>query len=272
MLRPVENYPALLHEEKQHKSLIIADLHLGWETNLTRKGIHIPSQTLKTLRKLLQLINKTTPDTIIIIGDIKHTVAKAEPSEWQDIPKFFETLKGKIEDIRIIRGNHDGNIQPLLPPAIQVHPPTGMALNAIGLFHGHTWPARKLLKCRTLVMGHVHPTIAFRDVIGFYIATPVWIKAEYDNAKLVAAFIKSKRVKKSTLKRERILGKSKINQLFIMPCFNDFLGGRPINREYKRRKYTGPILRSEAFDINRSEVYLLDGTFLGTIKQLRGIG
>jgi putative SbcD/Mre11-related phosphoesterase len=271
MLTLVENYPALLHEEKQHKSLIIADLHLGWEANLTRKGIHVPSQTLKTLRKLLQLIDKTTPDTIIIMGDIKHTVAKAEPSEWQDIPKFFETLKGKIEDIRIIRGNHDGNIQPLLPPAIQVHPSTGMMLNAIGLFHGHTWPPPKLLKCRTLVMGHVHPTIAFRDGIGVYITTPVWIKAEYNNAKLVAAVIKSKHTKKSTLKREKFAENSKINQLLIMPCFNDFLGGRPINRKYKRRKYIGPILRSEAINIDKAEVYLLDGTYLGTIEQLRGI-
>lgn len=272
MLTPVENFPALLHEKEQQKSLIIADLHLGWETNLIRKGVHIPSQTSKTLHKLIQLIDKTTPDSVIILGDIKHTVAKAELSEWQDIPKFFETLKGKIADIQIIRGNHDGNIAPLLPPTIQIHPSTGITLNTIGLFHGHTWPAQKLLKCRTLIMGHVHPTITFRDASGFYIATPVWIKAEYDNAKLAAAFIKSKYTKKSTQKIERFLKKPKNNQLIIMPCFNDFLGGRPINRKAKGRKYVGPILRSEVIDIDEAEVYLLEGTFLGTIKQLKGIG
>jgi hypothetical protein len=31
----------------------------------------------------------------------------------------------------------------------------------------------------------------------------------------------------------------------------------------------GPVLRSEAVDISTSEIYLLDGTYLGTLNQLR---
>jgi hypothetical protein len=33
----------------------------------------------------------------------------------------------------------------------------------------------------------------------------------------------------------------------------------------------GPVLRSEAVDLPNSEIYLLDGTYLGTLNQLRKV-
>ena len=58
-----------------------------------------------------------------------------------------------------------------------------------------------------------------------------------------------------------------------MPSFNDFLGGRPLNERrsgrFKAEMVTGPVLRSEAVDMRAAEAYLLDGTLLGTIEQLR---
>ncbi len=61
-----------------------------------------------------------------------------------------------------------------------------------------------------------------------------------------------------------------------MPSFNDFLGGRPVNETRSRKEIgsealIGPILRSEAVDVDNSELYLLDGTYLGTLNQLRNL-
>ena len=275
MITLVKDYPALLHKQKQHKTLIIADLHLGWEINLAKKGIHIPSQMPKILQKLLQLMNKTKPNTLIILGDVKHSVVKAEPSEWRDIPEFFKTIKTRVNDIQVIRGNHDGNLEPLLPPTVQLHPSTGITLNTTGLFHGHTWPAKKLLNCNTLIMGHAHPTVAFRDFLGFRITTPVWIKAKCNTEKLASAYLKGKHIKTNTNPTATIQKKfnikPRVKQLIIMPCFNDFLGGRPINKKRERKSYIGPILRSEAINRDKAEVYMLDGTFLGTIEQLKAL-
>lgn len=269
MLTPVKNYPALLHTQKGHKTLIIADLHLGWEMNLARKGIHIPSQSHKILQKLLHLMSITHPKTLVVLGDVKDTIAKAESGEWKDIPEFFETLTTQISDIQIIRGNHDGNLEPLLPPTVRLHPSTSIALNTIGIFHGHTWPSRSLMNCTTLVMGHVHPTVAFRDHVGFLITMPVWVKAEIDTAKFETVYKKHRRTK-PTKSSEEDRVKPRVKRLFMMPCFNDFLGGRPINRK-RERSYIGPILRSEAVNINNAHAYLLDGTFLGTVDQLRAL-
>lgn len=273
MLKPVRDYPALIHTQNQHKTLIIADLHLGWEINLAQKGIHIPSQTTKILQKLLEIVGTTNPKTLVILGDVKHTIAKAEPGEWKDIPEFFEALRAKIDDIQIIRGNHDGNLEPLLLQNMGLHPSTGIVINSLGLFHGHTWPAKKLLDSTTLIMGHVHPTVSFRDAQGFQITSPVWIKIKLNKEKSAISHLKGRHAKTSTTlstQREQF-AKSKAKQLLIMPCFNDFLGGRPINRKGEHRSYIGPVLRSEATSIEKGEVYLLDGTYLGTVEQLRSL-
>jgi hypothetical protein len=267
MITPIKNYPAFLHKENNRKILIITDLHLGWETHLTRRGIHLPSQMPKIRKKLLQIINITNPNGLIILGDVKHTIAKAEQGEWRDIPEFFTDIEAKVSNIQIIRGNHDGNLEPLLLPTIEMHPSTGTTLNDVGLFHGHTWPAEKLLSCHTLIMGHVHPTVAFRDYLGLQTTSPVWIRVNLNTKKLK---IKKRRNMKKTTK-EKLDLEPKTEQLIIMPCFNDFLGGRPINRQSKHRSYIGPILRSDAVNIETAEAYLLDGTFLGRIKQLRAL-
>jgi hypothetical protein len=54
------------------------------------------------------------------------------------------------------------------------------------------------------------------------------------------------------------------------------LGGRPVNSKRMEEKHAGeglgPILRSGAVDFENAEVHLLDGTYLGRVKQLRAFG
>jgi hypothetical protein len=277
MITPLLPYPAALIKTEKTRIIAIADLHIGWEMALSQRGIHVPSQTSKLIKKLTDLLSAYKPEKLLILGDVKHTVATAEISEWQDIPDFFNELKRQIEDILIIRGNHDGNLEPLLPENITVLPATGATMGEVGFFHGHRWPSPALLKCKTLVMAHVHPTIALRDPAGFRITRQVWVKVGCDKNRLTEILLQKHKIRtetnaeKTLLKHYRI--KPKTSQLFIMPSFNDFLGGRPLNeREYSGKtdeRIVGPVLRSEAVDMKNAETYLLDGTFLGTLNQLQ---
>jgi putative SbcD/Mre11-related phosphoesterase len=278
MITPLIPYPAALIKTPKRRTLVITDLHIGWEIALSHKGIHVPTQTPKLLQKLRDLLFTYKPDKLLILGDVKHTVATAKMGEWQDIPNFFNELKGQIKEIQVIRGNHDGNLEPLLPENIEILPATGAPAGGIGLFHGHRWPLLSLLKCETLMMGHVHPVVAFRDPAGFRIRKQVWVKAECNGNKLAEVLLQKHKIRieksaEDTLwKRFGI--KPETSQLFIMPSFNDFLGGRPLNRRKpgetaKARAIAGPVLRSEAVDMENAEIYLLDGTFLGTSNQLR---
>jgi len=278
MLKLLLPQPAALIKTEKTKTFVIADPHLGWEMALRDKGIHVPSQSSKLLQKLATLLSKYKPDALLILGDIKYTVVSAEPGEWHDIPDFFNELKNYVEDIAIVRGNHDANLEPLLPESVKFLPATGTVVDDVGLFHGHKWPSPALLRCKTLIMGHLHPVVVFRDPAGFKITRQVWVKAKCDTTQLSKTLLQKQQIKikgtpEETVKKHYNF-KPRTTQLFIMPSFNDFLGGRPINETKTRRKgqtspMIGPALRSEAVDLDNSEIYLLDGTYLGTLNQLK---
>ena len=281
MITPLTPHPAALVKEGKTRTLVVADLHIGWEIALSERGIHVPTQTPKILQKLKALISTYKPQRLLILGDVKHTVAAAEIGEWHDVPDFFNDLKNQVDEIIIIRGNHDGNLEPLLPEGIKILPSSGTVIGEVGLFHGHRWPSPTLLKCRTLAMGHVHPVIALRDPAGFKITRQIWVKAKCDKNKLAKILLQKHGItvednpQKTMLKHYKITPKT--SQLFIMPSFNEFLGGKPLNEknsggEAKGEKILGPVLRAEAVDMENAEVYLLDGTFLGTLSQLRVLG
>jgi len=276
MITPLFPHPAALLKTQKTRTMVIADLHIGWEMALAEKGIHVPTQTPKLLKKLVALTTTYKPQNLLILGDVKHTVAKAEIGEWHDIPNFFNELKKQAQEISVIRGNHDGSLEPLLPETVKIQPATGITMGEIGFFHGHQWPSPTLLGCKTLVMGHVHPVVAFRDPAGFRISRQVWVKADCDAAALTKVLLQKHGIKLEKTPEETLRKHFKINarttQLFIMPSFNDFLGGRPLNErrlDQPKTDIVGPVLRSEAVNMENAETYLLDGTFLGTLSQLK---
>lgn len=277
MITPLPPYPAALLRVANERTMVIADLHIGWEIALSKEGIHVPTQTPKLLKKLLDLLFMYNPQKLLILGDVKHTVATAEKAEWKDVPDFFTELRKHVKEILVLRGNHDGNLDPLLPEKVKTLPATGLALNDVGFFHGHQWPSPSLLRCKTLVMGHVHPVVAFRDPAGFRVTRQVWIKAGCNTIELTKVLLEKQKLKivdspEVTLRKHYRI-KARTSQLFIMPSFNDFLGGRPLNEKRLMKKndaerVAGPVLRSGAVDMKKAEAYLLDGTFLGTLEQL----
>jgi len=281
MITPLIPYPAALIKTRKTRTLVIADLHIGWELTLSQSGIHVPTQMPKLLQNLEKLVLTYKPEKLLILGDVKHTVASAKIGEWQNVPEFFNKLRKQMENIQVIRGNHDGNLKPLLPENIAVLSEADAIEGEIGLFHGHRWPSPALLKCRTLMMGHVHPIVAFHDPAGFRITRQVWVKVECNGTKLAETLLQKHKIeiKESVAEtlRKHYKTKSHTSQLFIMPSFNDFLGGRPLNRRKqeateKTKRSLGPVLRSEAVDMENAEIFLLDGTFLGTLNQLRTLG
>ena len=138
MLTLLLPYPAALVKTAKKRILVIADPHIGWETALQKKGIHVPSQTPKILNKLVVLLELHKPDELLIIGDVKFTVVTTEPGEWHDIPDFFTELQRHVSDISVIRGNHDANLEPLLPENVKLRPPAGIVVGDVGLFHGQS--------------------------------------------------------------------------------------------------------------------------------------
>jgi uncharacterized protein len=274
MFKLLMPYPAAQIKMGKTKVLLIADPHIGWEMALQQKGIHVPTQTPKLLSKLVSLISKIKPDKLVIVGDVKYSVTSHEFGEWQDIPNFFSELQKVVGEIAVVRGNHDANLEPLLNEKISFLSASGAVFGDVGVFHGHKWPSPELLACKTLVMGHLHPVVVFRDPAGFKLTRQVWLKVACNTEVLTRVLLEKNNIKiagspQQTL-REHFKIKAKSAELFIMPSFNDFLGGRPINEsKFGDESLIGPVLRSIAVDVAGSEVFMLDGTYLGVLSQLK---
>lgn len=269
ILEPISTFPALILKKNSEKVLVVSDLHIGWETSLAKQGIHISSQTPKIIEKILELIKNHDPSSLILLGDVKHTIAGIELSEWQEVPDFFKKISENISDINIILGNHDGNLKSLVPKNVKIFGAKGTILGGIGVFHGHAWPSIELLGCNYLVMGHLHPVITLRDNFGFRTTRQVWIKTYCDIKKIARSLFKSKKNYKNM--NEIIERENRTLELLIMPSFNEILSGQPVNMNdtHYGDLFFGPILRSDGVEIEEAEVYLLDRTFLGKIKDLK---
>jgi len=282
-LRQIGSEPALLLRRGKEKIIVVGDLHIGWEVTLSRQGIHIPSQTSKMLARLREIIRAEKPTRIIMIGDVKHSVSGAELEEWRDVPEFFEELAKLVPCIQVVLGNHDGNLEPLTPSNVQLLPATGIELwKKFGLIHGHAWPGPELLACETLIIGHLHPAITLRDALGYRFTKPVWIVAPCDVQKLIPGALKAsskaaaKRANVQQFLEERFHVEPSVRRCIFVPPFNDFLGGRPVNSKRIEETHAGeglgPIVRSGAVDLENADIQLLDGTYLGRVRELRAFG
>jgi len=246
----IQNSPALLIEEES--TLVIGDLHIGLAYKIYRSGINIPRQLPSIEKRLEKLLKKTKAETLVILGDVKHEVPGITYPEIVEIPKFLEKLTDKV-DVHICKGNHDTHLEKILPEKVKFHYAGGFRIKDHFFYHGHEWPSEEFLECDHLILGHVHPVFEFKDKFDYKITKPVWLKVKTKKEK----FFEKYKIKKS--------GEIEI---VLVPSFNNLLGGCPINKMNKEIEVISPILRNDIVDLNESEIYLLDGTYLGKLKNL----
>lgn len=256
---PIIEEPALTATNKE-TALVIADIHLGIEWDLYRSGINLPSRMKDRLDRILGYVQAVSPDRIVLLGDVKHNVPQVSWQEKDEIPHFLETLAGHAH-VDILPGNHDGGIEFLFSSQkdIKVHSSRGAVLDEIGYFHGHTWPAPQLLAASHVITAHNHPTVRFTDTFGYSIVEPAWIRTRFKPENLKERFGNL-----DFENREEWADP----EVFIMPAFNELCGGVPFN-ESSQEDLLGPVFSSGGIELENAEVYLLDGTRLGLIRNIR---
>ena len=242
-MQPILNEPALFISNK--KILVVADLHIGIETELREYGLHADSQTQKMIDNLISLCRKYRPKEIVLLGDIKHNIPSSTIQERKDVKNFLEAIQA-YGVIHILPGNHDGNIKKISPKDILIHPSDGVIIGNIGFVHGHRWPNKEIMLCEQIIIGHTHPTIMLTDRLGYKTFEPCWLKGKTIEDKL----------------KERYPSSAEV-QILVMPAFNPLCGGIAVNKE----GIMGPI--GKIMDIKNAQVYLLDGSSLGRVKDIQ---
>ncbi|TXT56747.1 MAG: hypothetical protein BAJATHORv1_20340 [Candidatus Thorarchaeota archaeon] len=259
---------ALIIQRDNQTSAVAADLHLGFHIELSEtKKVTIPSQIENILQRVLKFQEKYQVNTLYLLGDVKHSILVDNEYNWQNIPDFMEKLTDKIE-VKIIPGNHDGNLEALLPRNVELVDVRGMKIGhkpSIGLIHGHAWPSEEILESDILIMGHSHPSIkrikrvistkAERDILRYGESIPVILKSK---------------IKKNCI-RERMGLDSKTDDengtLIVLPAFNRLISGISINRTDNR--LGGPFFENDCVDIKSTQVYSCNEIYLGTLLELQ---
>ena len=247
-IKLLTDYPVAFIPEK--KILIISDLHIGIEYELGQSGIRIHKQIEKFKDILDKLIELTKAKILVILGDVKHKVPGASIQELRDIPKFLEYLSTKMK-VFITKGNHDDYLETLAPVSVKLYNSKGFEIGKYGFFHGHAWPSKILMQCDYLFMGHIQPSIQFEDELGYRSRQQVWLKG-----KLNQEVIK---------KKYKINSTGRLN-IIIFPAFNTLSGSLNIASD---EDLSGPLLTSKAMNLDDMRTYLLDGTYLGLLKNIK---
>jgi len=185
--------------------LAIGDLHIGYEHSLRESGIQIPEtqlkDTIENLNKIIYEIKKRKYKLkkIIFLGDIKHYFGY----EWKErvyFNKILDFLREHVKDkdIILIKGNHDKF-------DFSGKKMKNYYFNKSLMFlHGHiNFPQIFEKRVKTIVMGHLHPSIILSD--------------------------------KQNIKREKykcfLVGNYKRKEVIVLPSFIGIIEGSAVNEQ-----------------------------------------
>jgi putative SbcD/Mre11-related phosphoesterase len=243
VLQPIIEEPA--HFLKEKKLLIIADLHIGIESELRENGLQVPSQTEVMEQRLVSILTTHDVSDIILLGDIKHNIPSSTIQERADMRNFLNMIR-TYGTLHVLPGNHDGNIGRLLPSDALLHSSEGFVFEGIGFTHGHRRPSDEIMRCEEVVIGHTHPTVMLTDRLGYRTFEQCWLRGGPSSDKLLEKY-----------------PDSHTSQILLMPAFNPLCGGVAVNRD----PLLGPF--GSLIDVDNAELYLLDGSALGKVKDLK---
>ena len=232
--------------------MVVGDLHIGIETDFALGGVKVPSGTPAMVGRLKALQARTRSRRLVIAGDLKHSTKEISPQETVEVPRALGEMAQAFEEVIVVPGNHDGRIEDLFPRGEQriAVAPAGGFLSRGGLLvvHGHAWPDPRLArKAKVVAMAHSHTAVALEDPLGRVSKESCWVRAHVNPEKWL----------------ER-MGSKGYPEIVMMPPFNDLCTGVPVNVAGG----LGPLIRDGCVDLERGEVYLLDGVHLGRVRDL----
>jgi len=236
--RIIDSEPALVLEGEK-KSLVISDLHIGFEHKFSSNKITSKknSSVNDIISNIKKIIKNENPNSLILLGDIKSSIQNITKSEWNDIPYFFEEIKNSLEVI-LIPGNHDANIDRLIPDYVTMSSSKGMIVDDVLLTHGHTMPSKNYSNVDNIIMGHIHPV--YFDKNSLLNGERIWISIKTDKSEIFSS------------------ATGEIN-ITIVPSFNPYFYATE-KRFYK--KSISPIIE-KIKNVPRARIATLDGTIIG---------
>lgn len=145
---------------KTKKTLVICDLHIGFEEAQAKQGVLIPRFQFKDmLARLDWIFRHAKVERVILNGDVKHEFGTISNQEWREVTRLIDFFKKKQVEVVAVKGNHDTIFGPLAKK-LNIKEVPELFEDGIQIVHGDEVP-KKLGKI--ILMGHEHPAIVLRE-------------------------------------------------------------------------------------------------------------
>ncbi|MGC8585955.1 MAG: metallophosphoesterase [Candidatus Micrarchaeia archaeon] len=213
--------PALIATIMRERYLVLGDLHIGIELELSKKGIYLFDATEIMLEKIKAIMDEYALKHMIILGDIKNSIMRPTRQEAFLVKNFFDGLTGKEYDIKIILGNHDAHLDDLIDLPMYKE----LVIGGFAFLHGHAKPSKNVLSSKFIIAAHNHATALIR---------------------------------KNSTEEEKVwaIAHSRGNILVVAPAFNELIMGTPVGND-RGRSAMSAMLRN--FNMKNVEFYTLYG-------------
>jgi len=151
---------------KNINSIVLSDVHIGYEGEMSKKGIYIPRIQKK---RFINIVNKAisvfNTKNIIVNGDFKHTFDRLTKQEKEELNEILTYLKNEGANLTIVKGNHDNYISLVTEKFDNVKLVEDLDIGEIFITHGHK---QIIPRSDTIyIIGHEHPRLSIRDKLEF---------------------------------------------------------------------------------------------------------
>ena len=222
---------------RKDRTLIITDVHMGYEEALNKEGILVPRFQLKeTLNRLEKIFDKIEVNTMIINGDLKHEFGVISETEWRHTLRLLDFLSEHCKKIILIKGNHDTILGPIAEKR-DLEIKDYHRINDIFICHGHKiFSNLDFSQSKIIIIGNEHCAIGLR------------------------------KNKREEIFKCFLVGKFKNKKLIALPSFNLVVEGSNISRE----EILSPYLNQ---DLNNFDVYVVENKiyFFGKFQNLKNL-
>ena len=154
-------------------SVVISDLHLGFEEEMNLHGLYLPKLQRDHVEGIVEkIIERYDPRRIIINGDFKQEFSRNLSQEWTDVIHFIERFEKRLQ-LYFVRGNHDNYLMTILSKKGIVLSET-YENERYYIYHGDSDRSFRKLT----ILGHEHPSVVLRDKVGGVFKIPAFVYNE----------------------------------------------------------------------------------------------
>ncbi len=163
-------------------TVVLGDLHLGYERALENEGVYLPRINTDSIREALnEILYRYEPQRVVLLGDIKHDFKRSGWEEKNEVKKIFNLLAEAAEVIPV-KGNHDNYLQNVIAD-MGLMAVDYVDLMGFRLEHGHVDSG-----IRPVIIGHEHPSVRIPGSVGGSLKIQCFVHAKAEGVIVLPPF------------------------------------------------------------------------------------